>query len=88
MTWVKHYRGVFAVANLRGGGEYGEDWHQGGTKEKKQNVFDDFQCAAKFLSEKGYAAKDKVAISGGSNGGEFSYAFLSWRSGELMPFWF
>ncbi|KAK4703563.1 prolyl oligopeptidase, partial [Phenoliferia sp. Uapishka_3] len=69
LTWVKHYKGVLAVANIRGGAEYGESWHLAGTKEKKQNVFDDFQWAAKYLHSEGYAAKDKVAISGGSNGG-------------------
>ncbi|KAI5474986.1 prolyl oligopeptidase [Pseudohyphozyma bogoriensis] len=69
LTWAKHYRGLFAVANIRGGAEYGEDWHLAGTKERKQNVFDDFQYAAKYLVSEKYAAKDKVAISGGSNGG-------------------
>nr|CRX78967.1 hypothetical protein ls5930a1_00049 [Leucosporidium scottii] len=69
LTWIKHYKGVLAVANIRGGAEYGETWHLAGTKEKKQNVFDDFQYAAKYLHAEGIAAKDKVAISGGSNGG-------------------
>jgi prolyl oligopeptidase len=69
MTWIKHYKGVLAIANVRGGDEFGETWHLDGTKEKKQNVFDDFQYAAKFLQSEGFAAKDKVAISGGSNGG-------------------
>lgn len=68
LTWVQHYRGVLAVVNLRGGSEYGEDWHLAGIKERKQNVFDDFQWATKYLVEHKIAAKDKVAISGGSNG--------------------
>lgn len=61
--------GVFAMPNLRGGGEYGEKWHKEGMLDNKQNVFDDFIHAAKYLFKKGYTNKDQIAISGRSNGG-------------------
>jgi len=61
--------GVFAMPNLRGGGEFGEQWHRAGMREKKQNVFDDFIAAAEWLIENGYTNPSRLAISGGSNGG-------------------
>jgi len=61
--------GAVAVPNLRGGGEYGQAWHEAGMREKKQNVFDDFIAAAEHLLSEGYTAADRLAISGGSNGG-------------------
>jgi prolyl oligopeptidase len=67
-NWVEH-GGIYALPNLRGGGEYGEPWHEAGMRERKQNVFDDFIAAAEFLIEKGYTSPERLAISGGSNGG-------------------
>ena len=69
IIFCKHMRGIVAVANLRGGGEYGEKWHKAGSLGQKQNVFDDFQSAAEYLVDNGYTKPERIAIQGGSNGG-------------------
>jgi prolyl oligopeptidase len=71
--------GLYAVAHLRGGGEYGEEWHRAGMLGRKQNVFDDFIGAARFLVREGHAAPDRLAIMGGSNGGLLVGAALTQR---------
>ncbi|MBD2546964.1 prolyl oligopeptidase family serine peptidase [Planktothricoides raciborskii] len=68
LVWME-YGGILAIPNLRGGGEYGEEWHQAGTKLNKQNVFDDFMAAAEWLIANQYTCREKLAIGGGSNGG-------------------
>ncbi len=71
--------GVFVVANLRGGGEYGEEWHKAGNLTRKQHVFDDFIAAAEHLIERHYTSPSKLAVEGGSNGGLLMGAFLTQR---------
>jgi prolyl oligopeptidase len=76
--WLDH-DGIFAMANLRGGSEFGEDWHRAGMMDEKQNVFDDFLAAAEYLEKEGYTDKDHLAIRGGSNGGLLMGAALTQR---------
>lgn len=87
LTWME-MGGVYALPNLRGGGEYGEDWHQGGMKSRKQNVFDDFIAAAEWLIANKYTRSSRLAISGGSNGGLLVGACMTQRPdlyGAALP---
>ena len=76
--WMEH-GGIYAVANLRGGAEFGEDWHRAGMLDKKQNVFDDMIAGAEHLIAEKYTDKDHLAIQGGSNGGLLMGAMITQR---------
>lgn len=86
LVWLE-MGGVYAIPNLRGGGEYGREWHEAGTKERKQNVFDDFIAAAEWLFANGYTSPAHLVISGGSNGGLLIGATLNQRPDLCRVAW-
>eukprot|EP00741_Cyanophora_paradoxa_P022561 tig00000248_g21786.t1 len=79
ILWCQLFNGIYCVPNLRGGAEYGEDWHKQGILGKKQNVFDDFQAAAEYLVSRRYTKPGKIVINGGSNGGLLVAACINQR---------
>eukprot|EP01125_Pyxidicula_operculata_P011216 TRINITY_DN3667_c0_g1_i3.p1 TRINITY_DN3667_c0_g1~~TRINITY_DN3667_c0_g1_i3.p1 ORF type:complete len:618 (+),score=149.49 TRINITY_DN3667_c0_g1_i3:426-2279(+) len=79
LVWMQNFNGIYALASIRGGGEYGEEWHKSGVKDKKQNSFSDFQAAAEFLIKEGYTNSGKITINGASNGGLLVMACVTQR---------
>ncbi|MGH7958148.1 MAG: prolyl oligopeptidase family serine peptidase, partial [Opitutaceae bacterium] len=86
LTWMEA-GGIYALPNLRGGGEYGRAWHEAGTKERKQNVFDDFIAAAEWLFTNKYTSPSKLVLSGGSNGGLLVGAVINQRPDICRVAW-
>jgi prolyl oligopeptidase len=86
LVWMEA-GGVYAVPNLRGGGEYGREWHEAGTKERKQNVFDDYIAAAEWLVKNQYTSPGKLVLSGGSNGGLLVGAVINQRPDLCRVAW-